>query len=219
MKVAIMQPYFIPYIGYFQLINSVDTFVIYDNIKYTKKGWINRNRIMVNGKPDYVTIPIENASDYLDIGDRRWTGEYIKIYNKIWNNYKKTPFFDETEVILKYILSYQNRNLFGYIATGVKRICDYLDIQTEFIISRDVPIDHSLKCTNKVLAICKELKADTYINAIGGKELYDKDVFESFGIDLKFIRNTHENTLSIIDVLMRNGKEKTKELLKECVYE
>ncbi len=70
MKLAIMQPYFFPYIGYFQLINTVDEFVVYDNIEFTKKGWINRNRILVNGKDEYITLPIKKDSDFLHVKDR-----------------------------------------------------------------------------------------------------------------------------------------------------
>jgi predicted RNA-binding protein len=219
MKVAIMQPYFIPYIGYFQLINSVDTFVIYDNIKYIKRGWINRNRILVNGKPDYITLPLKHDSDFLNVNERQWSFDGKKIYNKIHSNYRKAPFFEETMPVVNNIMDYYNRNLFGFICFSVLLLCDHLDIKTKIVESSNVSIDHSLKCTDKVLAICKELKADTYINAIRGKELYTKEQFSEQGIELKFIRNTHENTLSIVDVLMRNGKEKTKEILNECIYE
>ena len=70
MKLAIMQPYLFPYIGYFQLMNAADEFVVYDNIKYTKKGWINRNRILVNGSDAYINFPLKKDSDYLDVKDR-----------------------------------------------------------------------------------------------------------------------------------------------------
>ena len=70
MRLGIMQPYFLPYIGYFQLIKSVDKFVVYDNIQYIKNGWINRNRLLQNSKDQYFTLPIKNDSNFLDINDR-----------------------------------------------------------------------------------------------------------------------------------------------------
>src|SRR4030042_5533275 len=98
MKIAIMQPYFLPYIGYFQLMNAVDEFVIYDNIEFSKKGWINRNRILVNGKDSYITIPLKKDSDYLDVRDRylaeTWSSEKIKMLKRIIGSYRKAPRFD-----------------------------------------------------------------------------------------------------------------------------
>ena len=84
MKVAIMQPYFLPYIGYLQLLNSVDKFILYDDIEYTKKGWINRNRI-VDG--EIITLPLKKDSDYLNVVERRlsddWRKQKTKLLNKI----------------------------------------------------------------------------------------------------------------------------------------
>ncbi|AVC45854.1 wbqC-like family protein (plasmid) [Rhizobium leguminosarum bv. viciae] len=90
MKLAIMQPYFFPYIGYFQLIHAVDKFVVYDNIKYTKKGWINRNRILRNGEDYTFSLPIKAASDSLDICDRTLSTEFDrnKLVNQIQGAYR-----------------------------------------------------------------------------------------------------------------------------------
>src|SRR5450755_4427632 len=119
MRLAIMQPYFMPYIGYFQLINSVDEFVVYDNIEFTKKGWINRNRILVNGKDDYITVPLKKGSDYLNINDRYlaeiWSSEKNKVLNKIRNSYQKSTNFDIVFTMIEEIILYENNNLFGYI--------------------------------------------------------------------------------------------------------
>ena len=88
MKVGIMQPYFFPYIGYFQLMNAVDEFVVYDNIEFTKKGWINRNRILVNGKDAFITISLKKDSDYLDVRDRyladSWSSDRVKMLNRMF---------------------------------------------------------------------------------------------------------------------------------------
>ncbi len=104
MKVAIMQPYFLPYIGYFQLINAVDKFVIYDNIEFTKKGWINRNRILVNGKDEFISLPITKASDFLHANQRylasNFENEKNKILRKIKESYRKAPYFKITHTHL-----------------------------------------------------------------------------------------------------------------------
>ena len=119
MKLAIMQPYFFPYIGYFQLINSVDKFIIYDNIQYTKKGWINRNRILVNKKDQLITLPVRKDSDYLNIVERElsesWGKDKNKMLNVIKSSYNKAPYFQETfELISKY-LNDSEVNLFKFI--------------------------------------------------------------------------------------------------------
>ena len=93
MRIAIMQPYLFPYIGYFQLMNAVDEFVIYDNIEFTKKGWINRNRILVNGRDSFITVPLKKDSDYLDVRDRyladSWPSERVTILYRIKQSYRR----------------------------------------------------------------------------------------------------------------------------------
>ena len=182
MKLAIMQPYFFPYIGYFQLMNAVDEFVIYDNIKYTKKGWINRNRILVNGKDDYINLPLKKDSDYLDVRDRSlaeiWLAERTKMLNRIKESYKKSPYFEYTYPVIEKCIFFEETNLFKFIFNSLNVIKDHLEIPGSFIVFSTIPIDHALKAEEKVIAICKAKKADVYINPIGGVELYDKDVFK-----------------------------------------
>ena len=228
-KLAIMQPYFMPYIGYFQLINSVDEFIIYDNIQYTKKGWINRNRILVNGNDHLITLPIKKDSDYLDIVDRSlsesWHKDKNKILNIIKSCYNKSPFFKETYTLIDQCLDVSDMNLFQFIYQTILILNDFLDIKTKMIISSDINIDHSLKSQDKVLELCKSRNADMYINSIGGTELYNKITFKQNDIELNFIKTNskrykqfnHEFIpwLSIIDVLMFNSKETVQQYLKE----
>lgn len=227
MKAAIMQPYFFPYIGYFQLIQSVDKFVIYDNIQYTKKGWINRNRILTMGEPSHISLTLKKDSDYLNVADRFladiWKEERVKMLNKIKPSYSKAPYFKEVYPIIESCILYEDTNLFNFILNSVKIICEFLDIKTSIEISSTINIDHTLKGKEKVIAICKELNADKYINAIGGVDLYDKEEFKNVGLDLSFIKadsivykQYSENFipyLSIIDVMMFNSKEEVKNML------
>ena len=216
-----MQPYFLPYVGYFHLINSVDEFVIYDNIQYTKKGWINRNRILVNGSDKIITLPIKKDSDYLDVSGRyladSWEIEKSKLNNLIISSYKKSPQFNRVFPVISSILELPNTNLFEYILGSLQLLNSYLRIETPITISSTINIDHSLKSKEKVIAICEELNADTYINAIGGQELYDEKKKKNRGLDLKFVKSPpldykqYKNEfipwLSILDVLMFNNRK------------
>lgn len=225
MKIGIMQPYFLPYIGYFQLLNAVDKYVIYDNIQYSKKGWINRNRILQNGKDLLISIPLEKDSDYLDVKDRCVSKGFDrkKLLNQIRESYRKAPYFEEVMLMMENIINFEGENLFQYIYNSVQRICAYLNINTEIVISSSLSIDHSLKGQDKVLAICKELQATDYINAIGGQELYNKEDFKKENIGLHFLstnpieykqfKNEFVPWLSILDVMMFNSVDEMGEML------
>ncbi len=221
MKIAIMQPYLFPYIGYFQLVNAVDEFVIYDNIQFSKKGWINRNRVLVNGSDEYITLPLKKESDYLDVRERHlsdnWPAERKKILNRILESYRKAPQFDMVFPLVEKTFLYEENNLFTFISHSLNMVNSYLDIKTPVVVSSTVPIDHSLKGEKKVIEICKARKADVYINPIGGVDLYDKAIFKQESIDLQFLKANditypqfkHDFVpfLSIIDVMMFNPKE------------
>jgi len=219
-KIAIMQPYFFPYIGYFQLINSVDEFVIYDNIQYTKKGWINRNRILVNGSDSLISLPLKKDSDFLNVIDRQlsdsWSKDRVKLLNQIKGNYQKAPYFKEVYPLIEKCILNEETNLFDFIYDSLINILDFLEIKTKITISSTINIDRNLKSKDKVIAICKEQFGEIYINAIGGMELYDKNEFLSNNIRLNFIKsspitykqydNQFVSWLSIIDVMMFNDK-------------
>jgi hypothetical protein len=229
MKLGIMQPYFFPYIGYFQLINSVDEFVIYDNIQFTKKGWINRNRILVNHKDDYITIPLKKDSDYLNVNQRilsdTWPIDRKKMLNRIFESYKKAPQFEQVFVMIENCLNSDKSNLFDFIQNSLLQTLSYLSIPTKITVSSSIEIDHGLKSEQKVLAICKNRNANTYVNPVGGYELYSKDRFELNGIILQFQKSNSINysqfqsdflpSLSIVDVLMFNSKDKVKLFLED----
>ncbi len=228
MRLGIMQPYFFPYIGYFQLMNAADEFVVYDNIKYTKKGWINRNRILVNGAGAYITLPIKKDSDYLSIRERRlaesWPSERKKMLNRVRAAYSQAPYFAAAYPVFEKSLLYEATNLFSFILNALNLIKEYLGIHTPLVVSSTIPIDHELKSTDKVLAICKARKANSYINPIGGTELYEPEDFRNEGIDLHFIKtddirypqlgNEFVPALSILDVMMFNPKEKNSAWLE-----
>jgi hypothetical protein len=227
MIVGIMQPYFLPYIGYWQLLNAVDIFVVYDNIEYTKKGWINRNRFLQAGKDNWFTIPLKKDSDYLTVKQRVISPVFNrkKMLSHFENAYKKSPQFKIIMPLLEEIIACKDENLFKYIYNSIIKIKDFLEIKTLLKISSNINIDYRLKSQDKVIAICKKLGADRYINPIGGLELYDRKRFSENGIQLSFLKtrmihyNQYDNPfipfLSIIDVLMFVEKERVIKILSE----
>lgn len=211
-----MQPYFLPYIGYFQLIAACDLFVVYDNIKYTKKGWINRNRMLRDGKDVVFSLPLQNDADHLDI-DRRTLATAPaphKWLTQLKGAYRHAPYFAQTLPLLEQIAQCREDNLFRFLHQALLATCAHLDIRTPIRVSSSVDIDHGLRNQDKVLALCDALGAGTYVNAIGGIELYAPAAFEQRGAALRFLRSKPLDYpqfgapfvpwLSIVDVLMFN---------------
>lgn len=222
-----MQPYFFPYIGYFQLMNAVDEFIIYDNIEYTRKGWVNRNRILAGGIDTYITLPLRKDSDYLNVVERTladtWTTEKEKMLNKIKESYRKAPCFKEFFPLLEESLQSGETNLFLFLIQSLRKTMEYLEIETPLITSSTLLIDHTLRAEEKVLALVKAREGDVYVNPIGGLELYSTSHFSAEGIGLTFLKaneikypqfdNQFVPSLSIIDVMMFNSKQKVKNYL------
>lgn len=227
MKLAIMQPYFFPYIGYYQLINAVDEFVVYDNIEFTKKGWINRNRILVNGQDVYITLPLKGDSDFLKVRDRflaeSWFRERKTMLNRIAATYRKALNFGVVYPLIEKCILFDENNLFLFILNSLRLVNEYLQIPTPVLVSSTIPIDHELKSEEKVIALCNTRRATEYINPIGGVKLYQKDSFKRKGIDLYFLKSNdliykqfdHAFVpwLSIIDVMMFNTRQEIRQYL------
>lgn len=221
-----MQPYFLPYIGYFQLIRAVDVFVVYDNIQYTKKGWINRNRFLLDGTDAVFSLAIRKDSDFLDVRQRELAPEFdrAKLLNRLREAYRRAPQFAGVFPLLEEIVLDGAGNLFDYVHQSIARVCRYLEIDTPIVVSSTVPIDHSLQAQDKVLAICRSVGADQYVNPIGGQALYSQEAFAAQGIALSFLRSRElqyaqfghpfVSWLSIIDVLMFNSLPAISEQLE-----
>lgn len=225
-----MQPYFLPYIGYFQLMKIVDRFVLYDDIEYTKKGWINRNRFLQNDSFALFTIPISKDSDYLDINERRLSSNFLeankKTLRQIESSYKKAPFYDETLTLLNKCFLFDESNLFGYILNSINVINEYLSIDSEIVISSKIDdVNKNLRGQDRVIHICNRLGAQSYINPNGGISLYNRIDFSNHGIVLNFLQPSMTiykqfgaefvPWLSIIDVLMFNSKDEVNRMLDQ----
>lgn len=227
MNVAIMQPYFLPYIGYFQLINYVDLFIVYDKIEYSKKGWINRNRILKNGHDDFISLPLKKDSDYLHIDQRQLSDSFAKdrqkIIRRISDLYRKAPEYASVFPLFEQIMLFENTNLFDFVYHSLQQVTGFLGIDHKLKISSDVKVNHHLKSPDRLYDFCHHLNADTYVNPIGGKEMYQHEDFARQELNLRFLKSDlpeypqfqHQfvKGLSILDVLMFNDVKTIQEML------
>ena len=226
MILAANQPYFLPYISYWQLIYAADVFYIGDNYNYIKRGWINRNRILFKAAPEYFGIEVSKACSFslctelqiVEIDKKRKM-------NKLYEAYHKAPYYTIGAEIMEEILSSQEKVLSEFLISSIKTICTYLDIDTPIHRISELKGNDRFKREERIYDICKRVGADTYINAIGGRELYDVNEFEKRGIKLQFIStdditykqfgDTFVEKLSILDVIMFNSKEEIKQMLSK----
>jgi hypothetical protein len=227
MRLAIMQPYFMPYMGYFQLINAVDTFVFLDDVNYINKGWINRNNILVNDKAHLFTLPLNKASQNLLINeislanDGKWREKLLRTFEMA---YRRAPYFHEVFPMLESCVQFPEQNLSKYVANSIQTVSQFLGINTTFLFSSELEKTPDAKGEERILNICSLLKAETYINPIGGTELYNRETFKNLGIELFFLRSMEFEYrqfrfdfvpwLSVIDPLMFESPEGVKSGLK-----
>ncbi|WP_321848536.1 WbqC family protein [Pseudomonas paraveronii] len=225
MNLVIMQPYFMAYCGYWQLLNAADKFVVYDDVNYIKQGWINRNRLLVNNKPCFITLPLTDASPFkkinnIELVNANWREKILKT---IKNTYAKSRYFHEVYPTLESIVIYSSNNLADYVTNSIVEMAKLLEIDTQIVRSSSVYMNDALSAQERVLDICKKESASVYINAAGGRALYSFEDFSKAGIELKFIscavveykQSGDEFTpyLSIIDQLMSMGGEAVKSSL------
>lgn len=225
MKLAIMQPYLFPYLGYFQLIHAVDAFVVYDDVNYIKGGWINRNYILSQGNKLLITLPLQGASPNRLIKQIEVSGRAEKMLKTLRQCYGKAPQFQRVFPLLENILIQPEKNLARFLDYGLRQICDYLCLHPRWHISSMLNKENRQRGPDKVMSICAELGATHYINAAGGRGLYDPEKFARMGVRLSFIQSRHISykqlgrtfvpNLSIIDVLMFEDRDQCCRLLEE----
>jgi hypothetical protein len=217
MILAIMQPYFLPYIGYLQLMNTVDKFVFYDDVAFINRGWVNRNRMLLGGKEHLFTVPLQGASQNKTIreialsSDPKWRGKLLKTVEQ---SYRKASHYEVVMPMLERIVNFEADNIADYIFHSFTELTTYLDITTALIPSSTIYENGHLKAQERILDICGQEGATHYINPIGGQELYDRERFAQAGVQLSFIKSKRvEYTqqapefvpwLSILDIVMVN---------------
>ena len=229
MRTAVMQPYLFPYLGYFQLIRAVDAFVICDDVQYINKGWINRNKILVEQKEMMVTFSLKRDAYEKNINERYFSSEIRRekerFFKMLKSAYAKAPFYQPVSDLVDGAFCLGTANIAQEITDSLHKICDYLDIKTKFCLSSQIEQTPDLKRQDKVIDICKILQTTQYINAIGGTKLYDREVFLKNGIQLNFIamkplhykqfNHPFVADLSIIDVMMFNSPAEIQAMLEE----
>ena len=228
MKIGIMQPYFFPYIGYYQLINLVDKYVIYDNAPFANNKWGFRNQILINGAPGFFRINILKASQNKQFDEIEVSNDIEakkKMIRTLECAYKKAPHFSEVMPLLEQFLMADYNNLSECNAASIRMICDYLGIRTEILLMSELARDSDLKRQYRIYDVCKGLGCNEYINAIGGTELYDFEEFRENGIELAFLKSDDivypqfggefVPNLSIIDVMMFNSVPEIHDLLNQ----
>lgn len=218
-----MQPYFLPYIGYWQLINLVDQFVIYDDVDFIKGGYINRNSLLVNKSNFLFTLSLKKSSTNKKINEIFLGDINFKILKTIKQSYKKAPFFNDVFPLIEDIFCYEEKNLALFISYSLKKISKYLNIDTDFIFSSSLNYNKESSAENKVINICKILNSNNYVNSYGGLFLYNKANFIKQNIVLSFLKtnkysyrqfkNPFVSNLSIIDIIMFNDIIDTTKLL------
>lgn len=225
MNLAIMQPYLFPYLGYFQLIHAVDTFVVYDDVNFIKGGWINRNFILSQGEKARITLELRGASPNRLINEVGIVRNRTKLLRTLRESYSRAPCFPEVYPLIEEILTFENSNLAHFLDHSLRRLCGYLGLAPTWRLSSDIEKDSSLRGQDKVLALCSALGAEHYVNLPGGERLYDPGVFENAGIRLSFIHPGDViydqrvagfvPNLSIIDVAMFNSGDECRHLLTD----
>ena len=226
-KIVVMQPYFLPYYGYFQLIKSADIFVVFDDVNYINRGWINRNRILVNGADDFITIPLSKASQNKLIKDIEISqdGEVFKkkMLEKIRHAYKKAKYFSDVFPIIEKIFLFQEKDLTIYLINSLYEICKYLEMPFNYVLSSSIKQDEYNKGQYKIMEICRHLGGKYYINPSGGREMYDAQEFSKNNLELRFcipspaiykqFDNEFVPNLSIVDLLMFNSKSQANDFI------
>lgn len=207
----------------------MDKFVIYDDVNYIKRGWINRNNILVNGHSKLINVRMSKVSQNKLINEIEVTHDLS--YNEdllqtINRSYSKAPFFENVFPLVERVINQHEKKLAKYLEFSIREVCKYLSIHTEIIISSEISKSNELKGQDKIIEICKLLSSDQYMNVIGGQSLYSSPDFQLCGIELKFLKTldiTYPQTskekfvpnLSILDIMMFNSPEHINSMLKD----
>lgn len=227
MIAGINQPYFMPYLGYWQLINAVDIFAIADAYNFRKGGWIHRNRILDHGQVHYYNIPISRMSQNKLICDHEIKAFDIDDKLKpLQLAYSKAANFETGIEVMRDVLTCDNMILSEFLLHTIHVMCDYLGIDTKIAKVSDYPQDPSLRMEQRIFDYCRQFGASTYYNPIGGMELYTFDAFRENGLKLGFVEHVPTPypqdskvfipSLSIIDVIMNTSREEAQSMLASC---
>ena len=224
-----MQPYFFPYLGYFQLVHAVDEFVFLDDVTFIKRGYINRNSLLLNGQVHRFTIPVQNISQFRPISGHYYLDSNNRFLDLLYHGYHRAPYFQVIFELVSNVLSCTDCSVAAVNAKSVMATCRYLHAERSFHFSSLLDPKSARKGDDRLIHLCAHREASTYINAAGGRALYDARRFEANGVSLGFIEsrfpayrqkaNGFVPGLSIIDALMWNSPEQVVEMLRHYSVE
>jgi len=221
MKIAIMQPGYIPWLGFFDLIKRTDTFIIYSEVQYTKNDWRNRNQIKGPNGKHWITIPVKAEKKpirEIKITDDSWKKSHLK---SIEANYGKSEYFYDVYSFLLKAIWRNDENFSSYICNIIKEICEYMELRYDRSVSLCFG-DLKLSKTDRLISICKELGANEYLSPNGAKPYLDVQAMNDAGISVEWQNYKHPvypqlwgdfiPNMSIIDLLFNCGK-KSKDII------
>lgn len=225
--VSLMQPYLFPYLGYFQLIAASGLFLLGDSLQYTRRGWINRNRLLVGGQPWQFSFPLEQGSRSQAINERRLSDEVHltsqRLLHTIRHAYHRAPCYPMVFPLLEEILDHPERNLAHFAEHSIRRICHYMGVDTPIGRVSELGLEDDIGRDQRLIEAVKRSGGDVYLNPEGGRHLYSPELFNDHGLELRFLRMDELSyrqfdgdfvpSLSIIDVLMFNPPDELQRLL------
>jgi hypothetical protein len=229
MRIAIMQPYLFPYLGYFQLMHAADKFLLLDDVNYINRGWVNRNNILVNDKPFLFTLPLQKVSQHKKINetmiaaDEKWKSKFMAT---LYAAYHQSPHYGEVFELIRSVITFDELRLSVFLQNSLEKIVAFIGMETRMISVGSTETAVILKGQERILDLCRANMADAYINLPGGKNLYDPIEFDRRNVRLLFIephfpvypqprQQAFAPGLSIIDLLMNNSRESVAEMIKD----
>ncbi|HUE91246.1 WbqC family protein [Pseudomonas sp.] len=224
MTLAVMQPYFFPYLGYFQLARSVEHFVFLDDVAFIKRGFIQRNRILLNGVPFQFSVAVRQASQNRAINEHEFVGDFSVFHQQLRHAYARAPYFTEVFALVEALCHDHELNVAHKAAASVCLVFDYLGLPLQSSFASELALGE-LAGETRILAICRQMQAQAYHNAIGGRSLYDGHHFTEQGVQLRFVEphlaaypqagGEFVAGLSILDVLMYNAPQDVCRMLDD----
>lgn len=228
--VAVMQPYFFPYIGYYQLARAADRFVFLDDVGFIKQGYINRNSILLNGQAHRFSLPVQDVSSFRRINEHRYTGHWEPFLALLAQAYRKAPHYRAGMAVVEAVVRHADENVARKNVRSIAKVFEHLGLPLRHSCASDTPAPgEQARGQDRVLALCEQHQAGVYLNAPGGRDLYSHAAFEAKGIALRFLRTRPHGyaqlapgwtpNLSMIDLLMNCAPAQIVALLGCCELE
>ena len=231
MRIAILQPGYLPWLGFFDQLWRSDRFVIYDDVQYTRRDWRSRNRIKTPKGELWLSVPIVNRGRFHQLINeaeidysQNWTHKHL---GTITNSYHRTPYFEKYYPKLAEVFNLKPKYLLELDMSLIHICADWLNINAEIIFSSKLNI--SGNSTERLVKICQHLKATHYLTGNAAKDYLDESMFSKANIELEYHDYKHPfykqlyppfiPYLSIVDLLFNHGQDSLAILTREKILE